>query len=321
MPAHPHDEPPLTVAPPPAPPTTSAADGAVRPPSGFGATDLMLLGMALLWGVNFSVVKYGTQVLSPLAFNGARMLLASLALGLLALTLRDRWPSRGVAVRLLLLGVLGNGLYQLLFVEGIALTRAGNAALMLAATPAFVALIGRVRGVERVGARGMIGILLSMAGIGLIVTSTAQGGPAESSVRGDLLVLAACLAWALYTVLLKPHTDRVDGVVLSALTMIGGTVPLVLVASPALLDVRWSAMGWPAWGAVAYSGLGALVLAYLFWYQGVRTLGPTRTSMYGNLQPGIALLVAWLTLGETPTLFQVAGVVLILGGVLLTRRA
>ena len=65
----------------------------------------------------------------------------------------------------------------------------------------------------------------------------------------------------------------------------------------------------------------AVVLAYLFWYQGVRRLGPTRTSMYGNLQPGVALAVAWLTLGETPTPSQVAGVALILGGVLLTRRA
>jgi drug/metabolite transporter (DMT)-like permease len=316
---HPRGDVPLTVAPPPAPPVSGAA-GPSRAPSGFGLTDLMLLGMALIWGVNFSVVKYGTQVLSPLAFNGVRMVLASLALGLIALSLRGRWPARGVALRLLLLGVLGNGLYQLLFVEGIALTRAGNAALMLAATPAFVALIGRVRGVERIGARGLVGILLSMAGIGLIVFSTAQGESTTSSVTGDLLVLAACLAWATYTVLLKPYTERVDGVVLSALTMIGGTVPLVLVAAPALAGVRWGAMGWPAWGAVAYSGLLALVLAYLFWYQGVRTLGPTRTSMYGNLQPGIALFVAWVTLGEMPTVFQLVGVLLILGGVLMTRR-
>ena len=70
-----------------------------------------------------------------------------------------------------------------------------------------------------------------------------------------------------------------------------------------------------------YSGLGALVLAYLFWYRGVRQLGPTRTAMYGNLQPVIALGVAWLSLGEVPTIFQAAGAVLILGGLVLTRSA
>ncbi|HEY0971463.1 MAG TPA: DMT family transporter [Gemmatimonadales bacterium] len=316
-------------APPPAPPTVerdpidgahpdSARGGA--PHAGFGVTDVLLLAMALIWGVNFSVVKFGTGVMSPLAFNGTRMLLAAAALGALALTMRDRWPTGADALRLLLLGVLGNGVYQLLFVEGIARTRAGNAALMLAATPVFVALIGRLLGVERAGWRAIVGILVSVAGIGLVVTSTAQGTVSESSVRGDLLVLAACTSWALYTVLLKPFTERVDGVVLSAVTMIGGAVPLALWASPSLAAVKWGSVPAPAWGAVVYSGLGALVIAYLCWYRGVRTLGPTRTAMYGNLQPVIALLVAWLTLGETPTAFQAIGVVLILGGVLMTRK-
>ena len=75
------------------------------------------------------------------------------------------------------------------------------------------------------------------------------------------------------------------------------------------------------WGAIAYSGLLALVVAYLFWYRGVRTLGPTRTATYANLQPVIALLVAWLWLAEVPTAAQLVGVVVILGGVLLTRSA
>ena len=305
------------VAPPPAPP---AAAGRGAAPASFGLTDLMLVSMALLWGVNFSVVKFGTDVMSPLAFNGTRMALAAVALSAVAATMRGRWPSAELTSRLLLLGVLGNGVYQYLFVEGIARTRAGNAALMLAATPAFVALIGRLLGVERIGWRGIAGIAVSVAGIGLIVASTAQGTASQTSVAGDLLVLGACLSWALYTVLLKPFTHEVDGVVLSAITMVGGTVPLLIVAAPALAAVGWGALTWPAMGAIVYSGLGALVLAYLFWYRGVRTLGPTRTATYANLQPVIALLVAWLTLGETPTAFQVAGVVLILGGVLMTRR-
>ena len=284
-----------------------------------GATDLLLVGMALIWGVNFSVVKFGTGVVSPLAFNGARMLLASVALCALAL-LRAPRAGRRDAAMLLLLGVLGNGVYQYLFVQGVALTRAGNAALVLAATPAVVALLGRVRGVERIGPRAAAGIALSIAGIGLIVFGTAQGHVGDSSLRGDLLVLGACVAWALYTVLLTPYAARVDGIVLSAITMVGGTVPLVLVAAPALAAAPWAGLAWQGWAAIAYSGLGALVLAYLFWYRGVRTLGPTRTAMYANLQPLIALVVAWLTLGETPTIFQGTGAALILGGLLLTRR-
>ncbi|HEU4629703.1 MAG TPA: DMT family transporter [Gemmatimonadaceae bacterium] len=287
---------------------------------GHGLTDLLLVAMAVIWGVNFSVVKFGTEVVPPLAFNAARMLLASVALGGLVLASRRRATRRDV-VALLLLGVLGNGVYQYLFVQGVALTRAGNAALVLAATPAFVALIGRVRGVERIGARGALGIALSIAGIGLIVLSTSRTHLGGASVGGDLLVLGACVAWALYTVLLKPYTERVDGVLLSAVTMVGGTVPLTLLAVPALIAAPWATLGWAGTGAVVYSGLGALVLAYLFWYRGVRTLGPTRTAMYSNLQPVIALLVAWAFLAETPAPFQLLGAVLILAGLLLTRRA
>ena len=297
-----------------APPTPAPAD------RGLTATDLLLLLMTLIWGVNFSIVKYGAEAVPPLAFNAARMVLASAALAALTFGRRERIGRRDLA-RLMLLGVLGNGVYQYLFVQGISLTRAGNAALVLAATPAVIALLGRLRGVERISPAAVVGIALSMAGIGIIVLNSAQGGAGDASLRGDALMLAACVAWAIYTVLLKPYAERVDGIVLSAATMVGGTLPLVAVAIPSIAVAPWSDLAWAGWGAILYSGLGALVVAYLFYYRGVRTLGPTRTAMYANLQPVIALAVAWMTLGETPTIFQAAGAALILAGLLLTRRS
>jgi drug/metabolite transporter (DMT)-like permease len=68
-----------------------------------------------------------------------------------------------------------------------------------------------------------------------------------------------------------------------------------------------------------YSGLGALVVAYLFWYRGVRILGPTRTAMYSNLQPALGVFLAWLMLGEAPTVWQIVGAAFIVSGLLLTR--
>lgn len=285
----------------------------------WGLTDLLLVGMAFIWGINYSVVKYGTQVVDPLAFNGARTLLASVALCVAFIFSRAPRLSRRDLLMLLLLGALGNGLYQYLFVEGIAHSRAGNAALMLAAAPAFVALIGRMRGVERVGTHGVIGIALSIAGIAVIVFSGSRVGVGESTMFGDLLLLAGCLTWALYNVLLKPYADRLDSVQLSAVTMVGGTIVLLMAAAPAMLNAPWGSLPPTGWGAMVYSGLGALVLAYFFWYRGVRLIGPTRTAMYGNLQPVVALLFAWAALGETPTIYHAVGTVLILGGLLLTR--
>jgi drug/metabolite transporter (DMT)-like permease len=61
------------------------------------------------------------------------------------------------------------------------------------------------------------------------------------------------------------------------------------------------------------------VIAYLFWYRGVRVIGPTRTAMYSNVQPVIAVIFAWVVLSETPTIWQGIGMVCIMTGLLLTR--
>ena len=286
---------------------------------GVTATDLLLVLMAMIWGVNIAVVKYGTLHLSPLAYNGVRVALAALALLAIAAAMGKPWPGRREMLTLMLLGILGNGLYQVLFIQGIAHTRAGNAALVLAATPAFVALIGWMRGVERISRRGMIGIAISVIGIGLVVGGQAPIGAGASTLLGDLLVLAGCICWAAFTVLVQPFTARVDAVQVSGLTMAGGSIPLLLISAPAIAATDWRAVELPVWGAIVFSGLGALVIAYLCWYRGVRVLGPTRTSMYGNLQPIVALIFAWALLHEVPTLMQGMGAASIITGLLLTR--
>lgn len=290
------------------------------PPKSWG-TDLLLLLMSLIWGINFIVVKLGTELLNPLAFNAARVALAAVALIIVAAVARNALPNRSITARLLALGALGNGLYQWFFIEGIARTRAGDAALVLAASPAFIAIIGRILGVESVTRRKVIGIALSLFGMALVVYGSTSGVSSATAYAfiGNVLVLISCLCWATYTVLLKPYTETVDGVTLSAVTMVGGAVPLVLVSTPQLVHTSWHMLPPSAWGALAYSGLLALFVAYLFWYRGVRVLGPTRTAMYGNLQPVVALIVAWIALGEQPTVMQVCGAVAIMAGILLTR--
>lgn len=309
---------------------TTALDTAMTPDradqrarSGVSLTDLWLLLTTTIWGANYAVVKYGTDHMDALAFNGARILMATLAFGVLAVWQRRRPGARPLSRRdallLLALGVLGNCIYQTLFAEGVAHTRAGSAALLLAASPALIAVIGRWLGVERIGAKGYGGVALSMLGIALVVLGGSMHETAGSSLTGDAIVIAAAVCWAWYTVLLKPLADRVSLIDISALTLVGGMIPLLFISAPSFAATAWRSVTPQTWGAMVFAGIGSLVIGYLGWYRGVRVLGPTRTAIYSNLQPVIALGVAWMMLGEQPTAWQGAGAVTIIAGVVLTR--
>ena len=298
---------------------TTSSERAPGVPSGLSVTDLLLLCMALIWGLNFIVVKFATGVFAPLAFTSVRIFVAVVVLWAIFLGRRLAMPSRRDIVTMLALGMLGNGLYQILWVEGMARTRASDAALLVAASPAFIEIIGWVRGHERAGARGIGGIALSLAGIGLVVAGAANGAKGQSTFLGNAFIMSSVVCWSFYSVLLKPLTERVDGLTLSAVTMTGGLAALLLASGPSLLAMRWAAVPTIGWVAVAYSSVFALVIAYLFWYRGISVLGPTRASMYSNLQPLVAMIAAWALLGEIPRAMQVMGAACIIGGLLLTR--
>ncbi|MFL5622148.1 MAG: DMT family transporter [Gemmatimonadaceae bacterium] len=285
----------------------------------FGLTDVLLFMMAVIWGINFVVVKYATHIFNPVAFTGLRVGTVAVFL-LLVISARGgiTIPRRDI-VRLLFLGVLGNGLYQLFFVHGVARTRAGNAALIVGAAPAFIALVARLRGLERVKRMTLVGIGLSVIGVALVIVGSAGSSNGQTTLLGSVLVFFGVLSWTLYTILLQPYTKLIDVIQLSAVTMVGGAIPLLIASMPALIATDWSRVGVGGWLALLYSSVISMGVAYMFWYRGLRVLGPTRTAVYSNLQPIIALLVAWAFLGENPTIFQGVGAATIIAGVFLTR--
>lgn len=296
-------------------PTASPSDEESRV-----VTDVLLLLMATIWGVNFSVIKYGTQFIAPLAFNGTRIpIAAATQLGLAAGLRLERVP-RALAVRLIMLGMLGNGAYQVLFILGVVRTRVATAALIVAATPAFIAILGRLLGTESLTARQWMGIALQIVGCSTVVMGSARGASGTDSVVGTALLLGAALSWAIYSVILRRLDARVHVLQLGGYTMLGGALVTSVVAIPALVATNWSALPAKAIVAILYSAIGAMVFAYLFWYRGLRVLGATRTAVYSNLQPIIAAIVAYFVFREIPTFPQWIGATCVISGLLLTRR-
>lgn len=298
---------------------------------GFGMTDLGLILMATLWGVNYSVVKHGLGQLEPYTFNGIRIGLAAVILTLIGLTVKGAGNSAGNSARawatrrdiknLLWLGFLGNGVYQLLFIVGMSYTRAGIAALIGAAGPAWIALIARALGRERISAIGWAGIFVQLIGVVCVVASASALDASRDALIGAGLIACGSVAWAVFSVLLQPYTVRVHPFHLSAITMLSGAALLTVVAMPGYIRLDWGKVSMEEWGIIAYASIGALVIGYLLFYRGVRVLGPTRTAVYGNMQPAIALLVAWVALSEVPGGWQLIGAVLIMAGLLVSRSA
>ena len=289
---------------------------------GLTRLDAWLLLMTFFWGSNFTVIKAALREMPGPAFNGLRMVLASVVfLGLIswrdglarsvrAIPTRDWLPILG-------LSVLGHGLYQYLFMGGVARTSASNSALIFGCTPITVSLLSAWLGHERPGWTRWAGAVVSLTGIYLVVGQGARQG--TSALVGDAMIFCAMLCWAGYTVGTKPLLSRYSPLFITGLTMAIGTVVYAPLALLWMRGLDLSRLSTPAWVGIVYSALFSLVAAYVIWYTAVHKLGGGHTSMYSNIVPMVAMSVAAIVLGEPLTATKLAGAAAILSGVALTR--
>lgn len=299
--------------------------------------DLLLLTMVVIWAANYSVLKIAFREIPPQPFNAMRMVIAS-AVYLLAIREGRRRAKAGQLSRplvdvvytqhdlttadrftLVWLGLVGHFGYQMCFVGGVNLTSVSNAALIIGATPVVVALLSAALGRERVGWLHWVGAAVSASGIYFVVGHGASFGGA--TLNGDLLMLLSVACWAAYTIGASRLMARHSPLYVTGMTMVVGAVPYLLAALPRFMDVNWSGVSAWTWTALPLSALLALNLSYLIWYMAVKQIGPSRTSIYSNVVPIVAMTIAWLWLGEPMTGVKIAGAAAVVAGVLLTRLA
>ncbi len=290
-------------------------------PSAHGAPDLGLLLMVLIWGVNFSFIKAGLREMSPLVFNALRFPLAALTVFfLLRRGGRLFWPQAEDWPAVLVLGFVGNVLYQLLFIFGVDRTLVGNASILLATTPVWTLVLSVVAGDERPGRLVWVGVAGTVVGMATVVFGGKQAVSLGGATwKGDLLVLAGALTWSVYTVGSRRLIATYGAVAVTAWTLWVGCLGLFLLGIGPLSRTPVAQFSWLAWGSVLYAGVLAIGLAYVLWYRGVERLGNARTAAFSNLTPVVAMAVAWIWLGETPSPAQLLGVLVILAGLTLAR--
>lgn len=272
---------------------------------------------ALFWGANFILAGFVLTDMSPLWAAAMRFLLAAALLSVIAV-----WYGENLAAlarkhggAYSLLGLVGVAGFNLLFFQAMQKTSADNGALIMATNPLFTTLLAFAFLGERPGLRHMVALPVALAGVAVVI---GQGDPhrllALHVASGDLLMLGANLAWALYNVLGRRYMPKTSPLGGTALIMLAGAVALLALAltgsSPATLP------GAKAGLALALMAIAGTVMAYLFWGQGILHLGAGKTSLFLNLVPVFTMLMA-ATLGTPPTVAQLSGGALVLGSVLL----
>lgn len=291
--------------------------------SNFGLTDVLLLITIALWAINFTVVKNVISTdLPPIAFTALRFTLASVGMLVVFRSVSGNQPlTRRDVLKMAGLGLLGNGLYQVMFIIGIDNTSLTNSALILASSPIFVAIFGALFKIERLNTLAWIGIVLSFIGIAIVIFGNAPAGDeiGKSNLLGDVLSLGAAIAWGAYTVLVAPIVKHHSPIRVTALSIAFGTIPLVLLATPTFLTLDWSKVGLSSWLGVIYSGGFAIALGYVIWNRGVQHIGSARTAVYSNLNPILAAIIAFFVRGDALTIYHLIGAMVILAGIALTR--
>jgi drug/metabolite transporter (DMT)-like permease len=290
--------------------------------SAFSRVDLVLLLMVIFWGANITIIKVALKNFHPIAFNCFRFAIATVTLFLLHRKILSDHIEKKDWLWLILLGILGNTVYQFLFIYSVKFTHVSHVAILLATTPIFTAAISKWMGLEQVGGQIWLGILLSFIGVTLIVF----GGKdfsfgSVSTLIGDAFVVGASLVWSIYTVFSSRIIERYSAWHYIVYTVAFGTLFLVPISLPSVLHQDYSILGWPEWLAMFYAALLALVYGYSAWYYGVEKIGSTRTSVYSNLTPVAGVGVGMIFLGERLSPLQWLGAAIIFTGLMINRFA
>jgi len=282
-------------------------------------SDLGLLTTILFWALNMPIVKTAFTTMDPLAFNTARFLMVPpLILSIVYLLEKSLYIARKDWVTVGLIGLIGVGGYQYFFVLGLNLTNSSSAALLAATTPIWVALWGQIRGSEKLSRIGWAGILVSFGGVFVILFDGRV--MSVDAMTGYILILCSAICWAYYTIAAKALLKIYTPLRITAIALSVGAIPVLLLGARQITQVDWSAVRVQDWGAMGYSVIFSITIAYILWYNGVSKVGSTRTGIYMSLLPACGVISAYYILGDPITTRDIIGAATIITGLTLARR-
>ena len=288
--------------------------------------EIALVLTIVVWGLNFPVMKLALAEMNAHAVNALRFTAGVAVLG--ALAWRDARrrrapffaPLRAHGPLLFGLALLGYVAYQVCFVVGLPRTSSGSGALLLATSPLWTALLSHVTRAERLSRAGWGGLALSLAGAVVVVWGSHAGVGGRDTLAGNLLMLGGSFIWAFYTTFSRRLSGKVTPEAVSFFEIAMALPFLLAIAAFSGEGVRWGDIGPAVWFAIVYSGCLSVGVTFVVWNAAVAHVGPASTAAFSNLTPFVAALAGLAVLGEPITAVQIAGGLLLLGGLVWMRR-
>ena len=297
-------------------PAPAASSAEIPPLSAYG----LLTTVMLLWGSNVIIGRYIAGDWSPFALSVWRWGLALVLV--LPFTLMPAWRHRAVIRHhwrlLLILGVLGVGLFNTMLYVALNYTTAINVALINSTTPIAILLLSRLLIGARMSPRVVAGVVLGLIGAALIIT---RGDPLSVLSLGfnigDVIQSVAVVCWALYSVLLQRHPMRLPPLTLQlALIAVGLPVVILIFLVMPTIGTAMPRHGWD-WTLIVYLAVAVSLGSTLLWYLSVKSVGARVAGFFNYLTPPIVAVLSMVFLDEHLRPFHAVGFVLILGGILL----
>jgi len=284
---------------------------------------IKLLLTSVLWGGGFIAGRIVAKDVEPFSAAFLRFAVASIFLLILTWRTEGRVPTikKRHIVPVVLLGMTGIFSYNIFFFKGIKTVEAGRAALIMATDPIFVAMCSSVLFKEKMGLMKAVGIIISVSGAIIVVS---KRNPIEIFNNrigcGEIFIFCAVLCCTAYTLLGKALLVDLSPLVLVFYASLIGTAALSV---PAYFEGIMNNFGHYTsldWLSIFYLGFFGTVVGHVWYYEGIKKIGPTRASLFINFVPISAILLAFFILAEPITLSLLVGAVMVSYGVYLTNR-
>ena len=283
---------------------------------------LKLIIMAFIWATSYPLGKWLGVYEAPEAIVVSRVFLAFLFLFFVA-RIRQEPPvsiKASAWLQLFVLGFFGFCVHNYMMFAALEHTEAGKGAIINGAIPAIVMILDFLFYRRKISMLGFSGVALSFFGVMLVVT---EGNPDNimkiNIKKGELMFLIAIVGWSLYSIIARPLLETYPPIWVTAFSCLAGGIlmlPLLgfnLGAALRLFSEPFIVL------ILLVQGILTMGLGFLWYYEGIKSLGPVNASMYLNLVPVFGVLLALITIGEVPTLPVLMGGGAVVFGVLMTN--